>query len=242
MRRYYPSILIIISLIIIGCVRPYPVYDLKPVGEYNTRWLFGSEYIISESNGIVASAAFVRSNRNNLVFDLEVINGTDSDLLVAPESFYFFPLISETLADTFKVMAIDPEIQRKSLEKQISRKEADLSNQKITNFIADTSDLIGDIADSGERTIEEEQLDTEQDIERHVEAQREENSTRHEINNLSDQSQYWTNSVLRKTTLKPNEAIRGEVCFPTNKKIGKILVIFEIENSRFEIIFDQSEF
>jgi hypothetical protein len=237
---FLPMILII--TVLIGCIRPYPVYDLIPSGDYNTRWLFGSEYVIISDNNLVTSLAYINSEKDLLIFDLEVINRSGSDVLVAPEKFYYHPIEAKFVSDTLKVMAVDPELKLKMLDKLISHKRADLSNQAISNFVVETADLIGDIADSEDRNIQEKQLDANKDLERQVSADREEGRTRNQISDLSSQRNYWASQVLRKTTLKPGEAIHGKIYFPADRDTEKLKIILTLENVKFDLIFDQSRF
>ena len=242
MKRIVFLPLLLIAAVMIGCIRPYPIYDLVPSGDYTTRWLFGCEYVISEENDIVTSFAYVNSEKDLLVFDLEVINRSNANILVSPEVLNYRPLSGKNISDTLIVMAIDPEIQLKKIDKVISRKRADLSNQAITNFVVETADLIGDIASSDEMTIEEKQLDAQEDLERQVEADREETRTWNQINDLSAQRNYWATEVLRKTTLKPGDAIHGRIYFPSNRDVEKLQIIIPIASSEFRVNFDQSRF
>jgi hypothetical protein len=243
MKKILIISLLMVSLIISGCfIRPYPIYDLNPAGTYTTRWLFGCEYVILEEDGIIASLAYVNSEKNMLVFDLEVINLRAADVLVAPESFYYYPLISKSLADTLKVMAINPQLQLKKLDKIISQKRADLSNQIIGNIIVESADLIDDIVESDQRNMAEKQLDAQEDLKRQVNQERRESRTRNQIDNLTTSRKYWASEVLRKTTLKQDQSIQGRIYFPTEREIEKLEVILTIENSKFVFLFDQARF
>ncbi len=234
--------LIFILLILSGCFRPYPIYDLNPSGDYTTRWLFGSEYVIMENGNVIASLAYVNSERDFLVFDLEVINKSETDILVAPEIFYYHPLISETHADTMKIPALDPRLQLMKIDKLLSQKRAHQANQNLSNIIAETTDLIGDIADSDDMSVEEKQLEKQEDLARHIEQHKEETQTRNQITDLNQQRQYWASEVLRKTTLKQNEAIEGRIYFPTEREIEKIMVVLTLGEFKFEVVFDQARF
>jgi len=198
MKKMNIILLFLVALIIMSCIRPYPIYDLTPSGDYTTRWLFGNEYVINKQNTLITSIAYINSEKELLVFDMEVINQSEIDVLVAPEVFYYEPLDAEFEEDASKVLALDPEVKLMQLNKALSKENAALSNQAISNFLVETTDLIGDIADSDNRTIQEKQLDTEQDLERKVDADREENRTRNKITDLSKQQNYWSTQVLRK--------------------------------------------
>jgi len=234
--------LFIVVLIIASCVRPYPIYDLTPSGDYTTRWLFGSEYVISSQNDLIASLAYINSEKKMLVFDMEVINQSKKDILVSPELFYYDIIVSKLEEVPAQVKAIDPEKKLLQLDKALSNENASLSNQAISNFLVETTDLIGDITESDDRTIQEEQLDSQEDLERKIDSDREEYKTRSKITDLNQQHNYWSTQVLRKTTLKPGEAIHGKIFFPAGKNTEKIQLIITLDNSQFEYIFDQQKY
>lgn len=243
MKKFLFLPLVLIFLLLSSCfIRPYPVYDLNPAAEYTTRWLYGCEYVILQDGDIIASLAYVNSDRNMLIFDLEVINLSAADALVAPESFYYYPLVSKSLSDTVKIMAIDPELQLKKLDKIISNKRADLSNQIIGNIMVESADLIGDLVESDQRNMTEKQLDAQEDLNRQISQDKRESRTRDQINNLTSKRKYWASEVLRKTTLKQDESLQGRIYFPTERDIEKIQVAITIENSKFTFLFDQTRF
>jgi hypothetical protein len=242
MKKIYPLLVLLTVIFIAGCIRPYPLYNLIPAENYNSRWLLGSEYVTISENDIIASVAYLNSESDLLVFDMEVINASVEDILVTPEIFYYNILASKFEDDTLKVMAIDPEKRLMFINKALSRQNASLSNQMISNIIMETTSLIGDVADPDDKTPQEQQLDLQQDMEREVKAFRDENRIRNQINALKNQQNYWASEVLRRTTLKPGDAVRGKIFFPAKRDIKKLQLVVKIEDHQFDLVFDQQKF
>jgi len=242
MKKIYPLLVLLTVIFIAGCIRPYPLYNLIPAENYNSRWLFGSEYVMISENDITTSVAYINSENDLLVFDMEVINTSNEDILVTPEIFYYNILVSKFEDDTLKVMAIDPEKRLMFINKALSRQNAAMSNQVISNVIMETTSLIGDVTDPDDKTLQEQQLDLQQDMEREVKAFRAENRIRNQLNVLKNQQNYWSSEVLRRTTLKPGDAVRGKIFFPAKRDIKKLQLVVKIEDHQFDLVFDQQKF
>jgi len=61
-----------------------------------------------------------------------------------------------------------------------------------------------------------------------------------QIQNLSNQKDYWENATLRKTTLFPNNAIAGKVIFPLDTSMTTFTLVFPVDTTSIEFGFKQS--
>lgn len=203
-------------LLLAGCT-PAAVYHLDS-REPDIRWFHGQELIRRESGGVSFVVSFHRCWSSYLVFDVEVINRSDSAILVEPEKFYYqlsvkYGDLEAALQQKF--MAVNPETQLHMLDKQVSSEDARHQTFATMDAIAGVADLVVDIAEAGERTAREEDQDARRDFERAADRHTENVEYERTITNLGALRAYWASQVLRKTHLGPRQSVSGKIAMAT---------------------------
>lgn len=206
-------VLVLSAILIISACSPAPVYHLTS-RDTDVAWYHGQQLVRREAGGITLVVSFHRSWNSFLVFDVEIINRSDSTILVEPEKFHHRLSMKSgdaTVGLTQKFAAINPEGQLALLDKASASEEARHQTMVALETIAEVADLVGDVAASGERTAEEEDRDERRDFERAASRHMEDVEYENTITNLSDLREYWATHALRKTHVGPRQSVGGKV-------------------------------
>ncbi len=239
-----------------GCmVETETLYRADPVST-NTVWQSGEEFQTKTKDSLTVSIAFENELGGALTFYMVVGNLGPDTVLAAPERFYFYGPYQKvsgrwiyqlgiTEYDTSRgidtTYAINPESQLAAINSQVTQANATYSTNNTLNAAAALLNLVGDVATIGKNKTEEQQRNEEHQ-QRSVEKSETENQINYEsrINQLNNERDYWQSATLRKTTLFPNTAIGGKVCFPVNPYAQAFKLIVPIDTTTIEFDFKQS--
>src|SRR5437762_8998561 len=112
---------LLVLVLAAGCA-PDSIFQLTS-RDPDARWSQGLQLVRKESDGVSVVASFERSLGAYLVFDVTIVNRSDSTFLIEPEQFTY------TLASSGKELAtaargpfpaVDPEDQLERLDKDVS--------------------------------------------------------------------------------------------------------------------------
>lgn len=256
MKLYLYACLILIQ--ITGCT-PLPTFILDPA-EDNSVWLNGRQIMTKSIDGIDVAVSFSETEDVYLVLDLEIKNRSAETVLVEPEKFYYrsFAAIKyhyrgqklprDTVKETrYPTYALNPETQLLQLDRQIAHEKADRETSEGLDLFIDIVDLAADIATIDEpKTDEEIREEDEADFERDMTRKAEAAEYRETIRDLGDYRKYWSTITLRKTTLAPNQSVKGKVYFvakpfPPVKRMKMMRMCFPIGNRSFDFLFNRTK-
>ena len=224
-----------------SCVSPYSISKMKPVAS-ETTWLWGREFASQTINGVTVRVSYENNDRKTGIFNVEIENNSDQDVLISPEKFQV-NLIGGTLPKNFVRLqtARDPESIFLHLEKQFARQQADETNTAIlnaTSFVTETATNVASLAvkETAEEKYQRHAAQNEADYNRQIDNYNLEVSRL----NLNQQKQYYYNTLLRKTTLPPNSIINGQVHFPRQTKATQYEIIIPVGEQLLKFPFDHS--
>lgn len=241
---FFIASFIAMVFIIASCATPSPVVRITPK-ETKTTWEQGKEFVSYQKNDFTIHCAYHGINDKSLIFDVEVINNSPEDFLLAPEQFVMYtdsgkwdPITNQIVYSTFPINATDPEYELLKLEMEESVTIAKMKNNQTASAIVAIVSIpviaaaaISDANDSNDNNEEE------------VEVSRTEMAATSTIvtldainegqvnnaNNMGtiyDNQNVWLQHALRKTTLGPGESLRGLIYFPKpNLEVYKDLKI-----------------
>ncbi len=246
---------ICLTIYLTGCmVSPEMLYRADPVSN-NTIWYSGEEFQTKTKDSLSVSVAFENEISGAMTFYMVVGNLGSDTVLVAPEKFYFYGpyqkvittqdlRLGYTTRDTTSgidtTLAIDPESQLAGINQQVAQANATYSTNNNLNAAAALLNLVGDVVTIGKDKTPEQHKD-EKHQQHSLEKSEAENQADYEssMNQLSSQRDYWQNATLRKTTLFPNTAIGGKVCFRVNPYVQTFKMIIPIDTTTIEFDFKQ---
>lgn len=244
-----------LSVFLIGC-EAETLYRADPVAS-KTVWTSGEEFQTKVKDSLTASIAFEDEIGGTMTFYMVVGNDGADTVLIAPENVYFYgmyeravgahydPSITRYVYDSLKTMdttfAIDPERQLAGINHQVAQANAIYSTNNGLNAAAALLNLVSNVATIGKNKTDEQQRKEEQQ-QRSVERSEVRNQANYEsnVNQLSADKDYWQNATLRKTTLFPNTAVGGKICFPVDPKLQSFKIIVPIDTTVIEFDFKQS--
>lgn len=211
------ALVLLLVLLAAGC-RPATVYQLT-TREPDARWHQGRQLIRREADGVSMVASFDRTWGRYLVFEVVIINHSDSTIMVEPRAFsYSVAAENGAIPDKLArpVAAVDPESELAQLDKWASAQQSSHEMNSMMNALGEVLDVAADIAEAGSRTDEEKSLDAQQDLGRAVERQNERQDHAATMTNLAVLRDYWASRALRRTELEPRQSIGGKIALPTN--------------------------
>ncbi len=233
-----------------ACVVPQKVIRMEPDTQENVFWYQGQAIAEKKQDQIVTRAAFSHANREYLIFDVEIFNEQERSILVTPE---VMTLASETGA---KRRAIDPEHMLLSMEVQQSRQEANAANAAIAGGIilvgAAVAVAVSDDGDNGStESWTGDVVDDYDAVDVVVDAVLPAVALTLDFHQdpilsspvsslpLTNEALFWQETVLRRTTLRPGEHIRGLVAFPRFDEVRELIISIPVEQEEFIFRFQQ---
>ncbi len=202
-----------VLLFLNGCAASY--YKLTSEDQ-DLDYYKGREVAFRQDNNSSTSVSFERQSNSNFVFYVTVENLSDSAFTFLPEKIFAEQLNeNKELLPAGKLFhAVDPERHLEELSSAMKNRNtlhSVVSGLNLTfalvNVISDVSDsrsrhklskVSGDITDWANRQTDEE------------------NDYANDKYNISSESRYWENEVLRRTTLYKNDRAGGMVFVPFN--------------------------
>ena len=226
---------------------PSPVLRLNPLsGE--TKWIYGKEFARCETDEVEIAVAFDSMDEAAIIFDVEVTNLAGQPVLISPERFYYLSLVwpqdtvSLAAAPRRASYAIDPEIKILDIDKEISRENASYATYTSIDAVGGLLDLVGIFANIGKKKTEQEIKEEEQRRrDNEIARQNQEISYENIMARLKSEKAKWESTTLRRTTLDPEQSVRGTVHFPANDQAKYLKLCFPIGETNLQIVFMQKK-
>jgi len=238
-----------------GCMPQTLLYQAEPVSNH-TVWYSGEQFQTETKDSLTVSVAFENELGGTMTFYIVVGNDGGDTVLAAPEQCYYYgtyltawyksnavedyaTLDSANVVDTIR--AINPEGELLSIDEQMLQANATYATNAGINAAGRILQIVGDVATIGKNKTEEQQKD-EQHLNHSLNKSEAENAASYNstVSQLSNERDYWQNATLRKTTLFPNTAIAGKVCFPVDKNLQSFKLVVPIDTTIFEFDFKQT--
>lgn len=194
----------LLGLTATACFSPRPILQLQPASAPSA-WFYGKEVLTREVDGLRVSLIFDRWVDRELVFATEIINRSSDTVLVSPETFFYEAFRSDTTTLSNVTRALNPEREIMDIERTISRERAHRRNAFVfdvaltavvlTAELATQGHSDGEIGNGGGGVV---YFNSGSD---------------NDIVFLNRVRQQWAYQALRKTSLPPGAALRGNVVF-----------------------------
>ncbi|MGB3776759.1 MAG: hypothetical protein WA960_00265 [Tunicatimonas sp.] len=189
-----------------ACFSPKPILQLQTSGAPSA-WFYGKEVLTREVDDVRVSLIFDRWVGNELVFAAEIINRSSDTVLVAPETFFYETFRQgDTTALSNVHRALDPEREIMDIERTISRERAHRRNALVFDVALTAVVLTAELATQGHSDGEIGNNGGGVDVYFN-------SGSDNDIVFLNRVRQQWAYQALRKTSLPPGTALRGNVVF-----------------------------
>lgn len=176
---------------------------------------------------------------NELCFDLEIYNKTDSDILISPEQFSIVSSIKNVDQEKggYVAKALDPEDEIKRINAQITKLNTMEALNDVTNCCFAGMDVANTV--SGKKTDEQHDKDREERISNHESISE---SHRNEIAGLESDRLAWETLSIRKKTLRASEQTAGKLYFRSVVDNPYFIVIAKIGRQKYSVNFAKQAF
>lgn len=231
-----------------GCFTPHKIVRVAPEQQENIFWHQGQAIAEKKQGSVIVRAAFSHAQHNYLLFDIEVFNEKETPILVTPEA------LSLITPNDYQIPAIDPEAVILSMEMKASQQEANAKNAAVAGGIIVVGSAVavavssdgGDYRDDGtDAEVIYDALSFTADVVLPTiiwSAQFNQDPILSEYSEALPSTQeliFWQDIVLRRTTLRPGESIRGLVAFPRFDNTAQFELAFPLEKDEFRFLFTQ---
>ncbi|MBC8084340.1 MAG: hypothetical protein H7Z21_14145 [Hymenobacter sp.] len=216
-----------------GCAPSYllaiqPAWPDTP-GEKSQSAVF-DKYIDS----VEVAVGFVRYEKTELIFQVEVINDSHQAVVVAPETFYYIPLdtsavvASTTAALPIRVDALAPEQYLRKLTDQLNEQVAKSEKVGFLEILTTVTHVVEDVSSIKKQETDAQIAERDQ---RHQDENAAFDGLREthagQADQIYDQRQIVERFLLRRDTLRTGQRALGYVHFPRTDAANRLrLVIF----------------
>ena len=218
-----------------SCSAPKSLIKLEPNQE-STKWLYGQEFAKDSVAGIIYEVGFDKIAGTNYLFDFDITNRSNLEILVDPQDFYYQPLNDSLrpMVDEY-FHASDPEKEILGIEKKISITEARRKNNIALSLIGLGADIASAAIRANDDNPRNDYLRT--DIFNAVQIGNMVNEF--EAEDLNTLHESWSQSTIRKTTLEPGYSIKGKVFFPFFPNAKYLQIVLPVDDQSIHILFQQ---
>lgn len=247
-----PRLIYLFALLLLSasaCV-PAKVVRVLPANESDVaRYFYGTPMLERQSSEALIEVGFFDADRQYLVFSLEVENVGPYDIEIDPLDLFIRPDIGGELR------AIDPELERLSLDLEDSKQTA---NRKTVALVLGAAAVAGAVA-----TIASDNIDDVVDSDGALELAYDLNTTLDfsglaidalflgtqpsghyfipTVDEVPPTSHrlFWLDHGMRRTTIRPGERVYGKIVFPRVDEARAVEVVVPLEGREYRFPFRQ---
>ena len=229
-------ILFVISLLIFqSCSAPKSLIKLEPAQE-STKWLYGQEFARDSVAGIIYEVGFDCIAEPSYLFDFDITNQSNLEILIDPKDFYYLPLndsLQPMVNEHF--FACDPESEILNLEKKIALTEKRRKNNVVLSLVGLGVDIATSAITATDHNPHNDFLRT--DLFNAIQVGNMGNEF--EAVDLRSLHDSWSQSTIRKTTLMPGYSMKGKVFFPFSPHAKYLQLVLPVDDQKIQILFQQ---
>jgi len=224
-------------LLLVSCSAPRNIIKLQPQSE-QTSWFYGQEFTGDSVFGIIAKVAFDEVQHPWYVFDVDISNRSNMNLLVDPSRIFIVPFnaMKEPQQDT--IYAVNPESKIMEMNKNLSINAANQKNRVGMYLVAAGIDIATGIAVMSDDNPRNDELRTDL-LPLAIAAETENKFNAIDLNELRDT---WKSTTLRKTTLEKGFAMHGRLLVPVSSDASYIQLNIPVDEKFIRLNFMQIRF
>jgi predicted house-cleaning noncanonical NTP pyrophosphatase (MazG superfamily) len=244
MKTFTTIFFVSLGMFFCGCIPPEPVITLTPA-EQEVRWECGVGLMDKYDKGVSILAGFIENDNGLLSFDVTIKNESQHSVLVDPKYFEcqphskYEPGSSRQEQSGILAHAVDPEIKMQQLDSQLAEEHANFQSSNSIAAVGTMLDIVSHVA-SIFSPLTDEQREVHRRQDEDTKVRMDDQQARHisTVEWLRQEKSFWQTQPVRKTTLLPQESIRGRVFFHLQK--AKFLKLgYPIGEAYIEMWFKQ---
>jgi hypothetical protein len=235
-----------LGLLLTACAPSYylTVQPAEPAGKDQN----GRQALFAALDSVETVVSFSHQRDQQVLFDVEVRNGSGRPILVDPAQFYYEPAVSQAVASTTagvgfllaRVPAVDPELQLQKLSGQLATEDRKATGTSGWEWLTIVSDVTADLTASKRKETPKQEYERKLQYDRDMRsydysrAQHAETADRTAL-----EADLWQHKMLRRYELQPGELMRGYVVFPALDQSVQLRLGLPLGPHRFTFAFDQ---
>jgi len=233
-RSFIFLLIVCVPFLFQSCSVPQNLVKLQPFDE-STKWLYGQAFARDSINGIIYEAGFDQVVETTYLFDFDITNRSNLDILINPADFYYIPLNDSLQPMGKEFHANDPEEEILDIEKRLSVTEARRKSNLALSLLGLGVDITTAAITASDDNPHNDFLRT--DMFDAVQAGNIANEF--ESTDLKQLRDSWMKSTIRKTTLAPGYSMKGKVFFPVFPGAKYIELMLPVDDQCIKILFQQ---
>ena len=214
----------LLAVAVTSCFSPQPILQLELATEPSS-WFYGKEVLTREYDSLRVSLIFEQWAGNELVFATEIINRSSDTVLVAPETFFYEAFRNDTSQYSTVTPALDPEREILEIEKAIAWERADRRNAFAFDVALAAAAITAQVATAA-ISDGEGYYDSGSSVGFYFGG----TDDGRDVPFLNHLRQQWMYQALRKTSLPPGRAMRGNVVFRDQSGAARYTVYVQIDD------------
>jgi hypothetical protein len=228
----FRAALILVVVLTSSCASNRRIIGMEPTIT-DGAWRDGRRIVNVEGDGIRLAATALNQGYREFHFQVEIANDTDREFVVGPELFTGVAVDVEgaPIPRTESVLAVDPEVRLQ----RTSAAAGEMTAVTCTDALDATVSLLDAIAGLADGREVAEELEARERAE--VEDEELESQKRRRWNELNDARYFWSETALRKTTLRPGQSAGGVVVMKSCGNCAGFVLRFELEGDVLEVPF-----
>ncbi len=234
MRSKHPVFQLFIFLFatsLTSCFTPQQIIQMESDEGQSTKWNYGREVVVVKKGDFEARVFFEDFTKKDLIFDVEVTNLGEEEVLLRPEEIYILPNHGS------KAWCYDPEKEIFGEQVEMSRREAAGKNAAVAIGVATVAAVVAVAATSdGDGDGGDNDFD---------------GGTFVYVNTAvppppmefrPPDLNFWKDYSLRKTTLEKGYKVGGKVVFPRMDAAREFTVVVPVGGTELKAKFKQKIF
>lgn len=213
-------------------------------------WVNGHPTSLAQHpDSVQVRVGFIRYEPTKLVFETEISNYSDRPIQIAPETFYYLMLPTDSVAEKqlakgifeSRVPALDPEVQLQQLAAKLDKQAAKATNVSWFEILTSASHIAEDVASIKKKETAEQVAERDyrhQSNDAFFDDQREQHAQ--QADQLYSQQVSMEATVLRKTTLEPGQRVTGQVYFPRRDYAQRLRLVVFFDERPVQFNFTQA--
>ena len=231
MRSVHPVIqlaILVFTASFTSCFSPQKIIQMESDAGQSTKWNYGREVVLIKNGDLEARIFFEDFTKKDLIFDVEVVNLGEEEILLKPEEIHVQP------ENGGRIWCYDPEKEIFGEQMEMSRKEAAGKNAAVAIGAAVVATAVIAIAASdGENDNNNNDFDGDTFV--YVNTAVPPPPMEFRPPNIN----FWKDYSLRKTTLEKGYKVGGKVVFPRMDDARVFTVIVPVGDKELKASFRQ---
>ena len=232
-QSVFQLFLFLFALSLTSCFVPQKIIKMESGENEATKWNYGREVVHVKNGDLEARIFFEDFTKKDLIFDVEVVNLGEAEILLQPEQIH---LLTDNGG---RAWAFDPEKEIFGEQMELSRREAAGKNAAVAiGVVAVAAVVAAAVTSDGDNNDNDNDIDFDGDTFVYVNTAVPPLPLEYMPPNVN----FWKDYSLRKTTLEKGYKVGGKVVFPRMDDVREFTIVVPVGDVEMKAKFQQKIF